>query len=533
MGWQKYPLFRLLLPFVAGMIIADATAALLTQNITILFISLCLCAIALFMQNGRKSRDSFYPKFGIAAMLFFFIFGAALYTLSFNDIRTSLSPATRQGIVVKNPERKARSWALTMRTDAGARFIAYIDDKSDSTAITGIQIGDTVTFSTRSFSPTCPLDLNEQEQDFAPFRRHLFCSGISATCYIRHDCWSVTPTSASSPNLFTRLRNAMSEAYRNADFTSEEGALIEALTIGDKSRLPQQLKTDYSRAGISHVLALSGFHLAVIFTLLNMMLFAIALPYRWQWIKSLIIIATLWTFTLLAGSPPSLVRAAVMCSLMSIGGCFGRPVLSINSLTLAAFLMLGFNPLLLHDVGFQLSYISVLAICTLAVPCNRKCQEYLYEQFHSKSAFTKASMHILEYFCGIAIVSLVCTLATAPLVAYHFHTIPLLSVLANLLVCLLASVLLYAVALWWILFWWNGARLLLTEVLETIARLMNTVAEWISSVSWATLNWSPSKIQVLLSYALIVSVATYLYRRTATSLKLTLVILVALLATFL
>lgn len=107
MGWQKYPLFRLLLPFVAGMIIADATAALLTQNITILFISLCLCAIALFMQNGRKSRDSFYPKFGIAAMLFFFIFGAALYTLSFNDIRTSLSPDTRQGIVVKNPERKA------------------------------------------------------------------------------------------------------------------------------------------------------------------------------------------------------------------------------------------------------------------------------------------------------------------------------------------------------------------------------------------------------------------------------------------
>jgi competence protein ComEC len=222
-----------------------------------------------------------------------------------------------------------------------------------------------------------------------------------------------------------------------------------------------------------------------------------------------------------------------MCSLMSIGGCFGRPVLSINSLTLAAFLMLGFNPLLLHDVGFQLSYISVLAIYTLAVPCNRKCQEYLYEQFHSKSAFTKACMLILEYFCGIAIVSLVCTLATAPLVAYHFHTIPLLSVLANLLVCLLASVLLYAVALWWILFWWNGARLLLTEVLETIALLMNTVAEWISSVSWATLNWSPSKIQVLLSYALIVSVATYLYRRTATSLKLTLVILVALLATFL
>lgn len=533
MGWQKYPLFRLLLAFVSGMIIADATAALLTQNITILFTFLCLCAIILFMQNGRKSRDSFYSKFGIAAMLFFLIFGATLYTLRFNEIHTSLSPDTRQGIVIKAPERKARSWAVTMRTDSGARFIAYIAGESDSTEIAKIRTGDTIVFSTRSFSPTCPLDLKDADSTFAPYRRHLFCSGISATCYIRHDRWSVRVSSDRPTELLARWRAVMSETYRNADFSAEEGALIEALTIGDKSRLPKQLKTDYSRAGISHVLALSGFHLAVIFAMLNMMLFAIVLPYRWQWIKSLIIIACLWTFTLIAGSPPSLVRAAVMCSLMSIGGCFGRPMLSINSLTLAAFLMLGFNPLMLNDVGFQLSYISVLAICTLAIPCSRKWQEHLHERTNCKSAFAKASLHILKYFSGVAIVSLACTLATAPLVAYHFHTVPLLSVLANLGVCLLASILLYAVALWWMLFWWDGARLLLTEVLETIARLMNTVAEWISSVSWAVLNWSPSKIQVLLSYALIVSAATYLYRRTATSLKLTLIILVVLLATLL
>ncbi len=533
MGWQKYPLFRLLLPFVAGMLIADATAVLLTQNITILFISLCLCAIILFMQNGRKSRDSFYPKFGIAALLFFLIFGATLYTLSYNGIRTSLSPDTKQGIVAKNPERKARSWALTMRTDAGARFIAYIDDKSDSAAISGIQIGDTITFSTRNFYPTCPVDLHEQDKEFTPFRRHLFCSGISATCYIRHDHWSVAPTSASSPNLFTRLRCAMSEAYHDAGLSAEEGALLEALTTGNKSNLPGDLKTHYSRSGLSHILALSGFHLAVIFAILSLLLYSLPLPYRWQWVKSLIIIACLWTFTLLADTPPSLVRAAVMCSIMSLSGCFGRPTLSVNSLTLAAFLMLGFNPLMLHDVGFQLSYISVLAICTVAVPCCRKSQEHLYERFQSKNILTRASLRILEYFTGVAIVSLVCTLATAPLVAYHFHTIPLLSVLANLLVCLLASVLLYAVVLWWMLSWCDGIRVMLTEALHGMASAMNTVAEWISSVSWAVVAWSPTILQLLLCYLLITSAIAFFYRHTATSLKLALIFLVALLATFL
>jgi len=532
MDWQKHPLFRLSLALVAGMVIADATIAVLISRVMVLFISLCFCAILLAIQNGRKSRGSHFPWFGATSMMFATILGAILYTLSYRGVQGSCTNDVSQGVVVNKPLRKAHSWAVTMENRNGGKFIAYIDDESDSTVLSNIQTGDTIYFTASHFSPTCPLDLQEEDSAFAPYRRYLFFSGIGATCYIHHDDWTLKPTSR-NVSIFEKWRAAMSDAYSDAGLTDEEGALIEALTTGNKSLLPKDLKENYSRSGISHILALSGFHLAVIFAMLNILLAGIALPYGWQWTKSLIIVASLWTFTLLADAPPSLVRAAVMCSIMSIGGCIGRPVLSVNSLALAAVVMLCVNPLMLNDVGFQLSYISVLAICVMAVPCCRKFEERLYGNTYSESTLTRIGKRTLSYFVGVAVVSFACSVATAPLVAYHFHSVAVLSVLTNLIVSALAAILLYTSALWWMLFWWDGIREALTEVLRGCTWMMNAVAEIISSIEWAAVSWSPNKIQLLISYFLIISAVSFFYRRTAFRLKLTLAALVLLLATFL
>lgn len=532
MDWQRHPLFRLSLAFIAGMIIADATIAVLIRHTMVLFISLCLCAILLTIQNGRKSRGSHFTWFGATSMTFVAILGATLYTLSYKGVQDSCANNDRQGVVVKEPLRKAHSWAVIMENGNGGKFIAYIDDASDSTVMSNIQTGDTIYFTAQHFSPTCPLELNDVDSAFAPYRQHLFFSGIGATCYIHHDRWTLKPTNRNA-SILEQWRDAMSDAYSDAGLTDEEGALVEALTTGNKSLLPKDLKEHYSRSGISHLLALSGFHLAVIFAMLNILLAGIVLPYGWQWTKSIVIVGCLWTFTLLADAPPSLVRATVMCSIMSIGGCIGRPVLSINSLALAAVVMLCANPMMINDVGFQLSYVSVLAICIIAVPCYRKFEERLYGNTYPESALTRIGKRTLSYFAGVAIISFACSVTTAPLVAYHFHSVAMLSVLTNLIVSVLAAVLLYASALWWMLFWWDGARLLLTTVLEHSARLINSVAEWISSFSWAVVAWSPTTIQLLLCYILITSAIAFFYRHTATSLKLTLIFLVALLATFL
>jgi competence protein ComEC len=267
--------------------------------------------------------------------------------------------------------------------------------------------------------------------------------------------------------------------------------------------------------------------------MLNILLAGIVLPYGWQWTKSIVIVGCLWTFTLLADAPPSLVRATVMCSIMSIGGCIGRPVLSINSLALAAVVMLCANPMMINDVGFQLSYVSVLAICIIAVPCCRKFEERLYGNTYPESALTRIGKRTLSYFAGVAIISFACSVTTAPLVAYHFHSVAVISILTNLIVSVLAAVLLYASALWWMLFWWDGIRDALTEVLKGCAWIMNAVAEIISSIEWAAVSWAPNKMQLFISYFLLIATVSFFYRRTAFRLKLTLAALVLLLATFL
>jgi competence protein ComEC len=513
------------------MFAADAVPSLLTDNITTLFISLCFCAAILFMQNGRKSRDSFYPGFGTAALVFFFLLGAMLYTLRYSEARSLFTPHIRQGIVVKAPKKASRSWAVTLQGSSGGKFIAYIDQKSDSASLAAIRTGDTLRFKTRKMSPTCPLDIAAEDSLFAPYRNHLFRTGISATCYIGRNDWEAA-AAQSRDDFFQRIRSVIPVVYHNYGLTADEGALLEALTTGNKSRLSAELRTRYSRAGASHILALSGFHLAVVFTILTLMLGGIPLPLKWEWTKSVVIIACIVTFTLLADSPPSLVRAAIMCCLMSVSGCLGRTALSLNSLTLAAFIMLCYDPLMLKDVGFQLSFTSVLAICVIAVPCCRKIDDRVYELLPDKKRGTRIARKALSYISSIVIVSLICSIATAPLVAYYFHGIPVLGVLTNLLVSTLAVVLLYTIALWWLLFWWDGARLLLTSVLKSAASLMNSSAEWVSSVEWSVLDWSPSVTQVLLSYALLISLAAFGYLRKAQNLKLTLLLLCALLASF-
>lgn len=531
-SWQKYPLLRILIPFVLGMVAADGSMDYLSGNILILFVVLCLCAVVLYMQNVRKGRDRFYTTFGLSAMAFFFLLGTILFGMRYEDVRGGSGKCgdavALKGCVMGSPVKKTRTWAVELATQGG-RVLLYVD--GDSADMEHVDIGDSMVVTGVRLSATCPLDLEAGDSVFHAYRSYLFYSGIVATGYVRRNCWTLHPSDGFSVRkAIAGLRSGMAEAYREHGMSGDEGALIEALTTGDKTVLPKSLKEDYSRSGVSHVLALSGFHLAVIYAMLNMLLLGRLVTYRWRWLKSLAIVMCLWLFTLLAGAPPSLVRAAVMCSLMSLSVCLGRDNLSVNSLALAAAVMLVYNPLTLLDVGFQLSFVSVLGICVVAVPVCRKVEEramssVVFERENMSKLFL---FRLFNYFVGVVVVSVVCTLFTAPLVAYHFHAVPLLSVVTNLLVSGLAVVLLYAASLWWLFFWWEWVRDMLGVVLDWVAGGMNSVAGWIASVEWGVMGCSPSALEMSLWYCLIGCGVAFAYHRRAWHVKSFLLAVIAL-----
>ncbi len=499
MSWQNYPLLRILIPLILGMLFANETISVLCRHVPLIFTILCSSAAFLYTQNKRKSRDSFFSMFGVAAMLFFFTLGATLFVIRFDSLRDTNNlrkDSSTRGIVCGLPSKKPNTWGVEL--EVGDRHVlAYLNAGADSAEVSKLNVGDTVMFRTREFVSTCPLELQSADSVFAGYRRYLFNNGISATCYVPRRYWRIEEMDSGKTNVLRTLyswRKSMSETYHNAGFEGEEGALIDALTTGNKAVLGKELKTHYSRAGISHILALSGFHLSVIYAMLNQLLLGRVAVLRRVWLRNVLIVASLWVFTLLAGAPPSLVRSAIMCSLMSVAPCFGRESLSVNSMTFAATVMLVFNPLVLMDAGFQLSFVSVLGICLIARPLNERLRVH----------------PIADFFVGAVIVSAVCSVFTAPLVAYHFHSVPLLSVLTNLLVGVLSVVILYAAGLWWLLYWWEAVRDILTEVLTLSASWMNSTAEWVSSISWATFTWHPSPLSLALSY-LVIAAASFCY----------------------
>ena len=142
----------------------------------------------------------------------------------------------------------------------------------------------------------------------------------------------------------------------------DEFGMLSALTLGYKDALAPELRESFSTTGAMHVLAVSGLHVGIIFVVFG---FLFSFMDRWRLgkrLKPIVIIFLLWCYAFITGLSPSVLRSSVMFSCMVLSGVFGRKSNTYNNIFLSAFFLLFFNPNLLFDIGFQLSYSAVLAI---------------------------------------------------------------------------------------------------------------------------------------------------------------------------
>ena len=142
------------------------------------------------------------------------------------------------------------------------------------------------------------------------------------------------------------------------------GVLV-GLLFGDKQWLEKEVKTSFQKAGAIHVLAVSGLHVGILYLLLGFLLRIPRSTYKnipfW---KTITILLLLWGYALLTGFGSSVVRAVLMFSFVQAGRSFSRPIHPLNSLFWAAFCMLIVNPNSLFDLGFQLSFSAVIGLVT-------------------------------------------------------------------------------------------------------------------------------------------------------------------------
>jgi competence protein ComEC len=197
-----------------------------------------------------------------------------------------------------------------------------------------------------------------------------------------------------------------------------EAELARGFVIGEDEAIDEATKEDFRRSGLSHLLAVSGENVTLLALLAVPVLglFGIPLRERLLWVLGLIAV-----YVPVAGAGPSLQRAAVMGAAGVLATLGGRRASRLYALALAAAVTLAIDPGVAADIGWQLSFAAVLGILLLAAPLRRGITARL-----GRGSWRGALAE------GLA-VTVAATLATAPLIAFHFETLSTTTLVANIL----------------------------------------------------------------------------------------------------
>lgn len=259
-----------------------------------------------------------------------------------------------------------------------------------------------------------------ENEEFS-YRDYLARYGIHA--YMSRATLTHLPGRGGNPLLaavYAWKERALLNIYRL--FPDPEAALLAGILLGVESGLPPNLQQDFKDTGTAHIIAISGFNIAIIAALFVAIFSRLLGPRR----GALAAVAGIALYTLLVGAQASVVRAAIMGGLSIFARQVGRRQHGLNSLALVAAVMALFNPLVLWDVGFQLSFGATLGLILYASPMEAAATR-LAERYVSG----ERAQQIAALLSENVLMTLAAQLTTLPIMAYHFRRISLVSLIAN------------------------------------------------------------------------------------------------------
>lgn len=214
--------------------------------------------------------------------------------------------------------------------------------------------------------------------------------------------------------------------------SGENGAFASALLLGDRTGVTYEMNTAFKVSGISHIIAVSGLHVSILFGLLYTLLA------RRRVLSCLIGIPVLFVFAAVVGFSPSITRACIMQSLMLIAMVIDREYDGPTALAFAVMVMLAVNPLTILSVSFQLSVGCMMGIFLFS----EKIRQYLLNVVKIKKE-RKLCNRLWQGIAASVSVSVSASVMTTPLVAYYFGCVSILGVVTNLLTLWVISFIFY------------------------------------------------------------------------------------------
>jgi competence protein ComEC len=474
--WKEAPLVRLAVCLMAGIIIGDTFVV----GRWLLVVLVTMVVVAVLLRKYEHGQS-------VAIAVCFVVLGWLLMERQKASLVVDWpeGEVRYEAVAISEPIEKPKTMAVDVLLAKSGRKLKcyfYKDDRSRA-----LHIGDGLKIQSR-------IEANsEWRRGSFDYRRYLEIHGFTGRTFVASWKWQKAKVSLKQLSRLERMRLTFLK-YRSwllsrlnpaTEEKDDAYAVVAAMALGDKSALTQEVKDVYSVTGASHILALSGLHLGIIYTLLSLFFFS----RRWQMLSQIIIMLSIWCFVFLVGMSTSVMRSAVMLSVYALLSLGHRDRMSVNTLAFTAIVMLMVSPMSLFDVGFQMSYMAVLSIL-LFVPLMESIfsAEYLMSHW------------VVKWLWGMVTVSLSAQIGTAPLIAYYFGRFSCYFLPTNFIVIPAAMLILYL----------SLVVLLvpsLAFVLFDIVAMLNGLLTKMASIPGASIdNLHPTKIQTTMIYVIIVAV---------------------------
>ncbi len=291
-----------------------------------------------------------------------------------------------------------------------------------------------------------------------------------------------------------RCQRWLHQRYIQLGVHEPELGILSALTLGYREELDKDIQQHFSSAGAMHILAVSGLHTGIVWGLIAWILTLGGLikplyeQRVWQYLLSLLTLVALWAYAFITGLSPSVMRSALMLTMVELGWLLRRDVSSLNSLCAAAVIILIINPLALWSVSFQLSFAAMTAIIFVAQGMQQRIV------LRGK---------IGSYISGLLIMSIAAQIGTLPLTLHYFGQTSNYFALTNIVVIPAAFVLLL-LGVGGLMFSWCFIGEWLSQAAQYCTSGLRTFVAYIEALPYSTTHIELSAMGTFFCYGAII-----------------------------
>ncbi len=412
------------------------------------------------------------------------------------------------GIIQEKPVEKNRSFQTIMAISNPAKgirkkVIAYFSKQSEAKALCP---GTRILFSAR----LNPIKNKGNPYEF-DYRAYMQKQGIWYSVYLRSRDYIIKDQSAN--NLFIlaeKCRDHLLSTIQKHNVNGEEFTVVAALTLGYRKELNPETKDYFASSGAMHVLAVSGLHVGIIYFMFTFLFSPLRNKKYGRIFYTFLIAALIWIYAILSGLSPSVQRAAVMFTFILTGQNLNRPSNIFNSLAASAFLLMLFNPQIIYETGFQLSYLAVTGIVLF--------QPLFYGMIEVKN-------FRVDKLWGLFTVSLAAQLSTFPLGLFYFSQFPNFFWLSNFIVIPAATLILGSTFLLLLFSPFPMVADITGGVTRRFTHIMLMCLKWINTLPHVvTGNVSINRTQALLLLLILGVIYWFIKSKTVSELRLALLL---------